>query len=164
MPASAVRYRSCFLALLRAAVTPVLLTVTAESRPTQITGSDPPPPRIVALLAEQALYANIGGPAVMAGQLEHLMELAQMPRITIQVIPNQSHPGLLGAFMIAETDQRPDLVYLETTMGGQVLESYSAAERIAVLFDTLRGEALTVSASLDLIKEAAQRWQDRITP
>lgn len=134
------------------------------SRQAVLSRSDPPSPRIVTLLAEQVLHANIGGPAVMAGQLEHLLELARMPRITIQVIPSQAHSGLLGAFMIAETDQRPDLVYLETAMGGQVLESYSAAERMAVLFDTLRGEALTVSASLDLIEEAAQRWQDRMAP
>lgn len=75
------------------------------SRQAVLSRSDPPPPRIVALLAEQALYANIGGPSVMAGQLEHLLELARMPRITIQVIPNQSHSGLLGAQNLGKTDK-----------------------------------------------------------
>lgn len=126
--------------------------------------SDPPPPRMISLITEQALYANIGGPAVMAAQTEHLLELAQMPRITIQILPDQAHAGLDGAFLIAETAHHIDTVFLETAMGGQVIESPDAAEEMAVLFDALRAEALTASASLEVIKEAAQRWNDRITP
>lgn len=129
-----------------------------------LTRADPPPPRMVSLIARQALYANIGGPAVMAVQLEHLLELAQMPRITIQILPDQVHSGLDGAFVIAETGQWPDTIYLETAMGGQVMESPEAAEAMAVLFDALRAEALTGSASLEIIKEAVQQWQDRISP
>jgi transcriptional regulator with XRE-family HTH domain len=126
--------------------------------------SDPPPPRIISLIANQALYADIGGPAVMAAQTEHLLELAQMPRITVQILPNQAHSGLNGAFVIAETPQHIDTVYLETAMGGQVVESAEAAEAMTVLFDALRAEALTGSASLEVIKEAAKQWQDRISP
>lgn len=121
-----------------------------------------PPPRMISLIAEQALYANIGGPAVMAAQMEHVLELAQMPRVIVQIIPSQAHSGLNGAFVIAETDQHVDTVYLETAMGGQVVESPEAAEAMTVLFDALRAEALTGSASLEVIKEAVQQWQDRI--
>jgi len=110
------------------------------------------------------LYADVGGPTVMAAQMERLAELAQMPRITIQIIPNQAHSGLLGAFVIAEDGQQPDVVFLDTTLGGQVIESINAAETMAEMFDTLRGEALTVSASLKMIKEAAQWWKDQIAP
>jgi len=125
--------------------------------------SDPPPPRMISLLAEHVLHANIGGPAIMAAQLEHVLELARMPRITIQVIPDQVHSGLNGAFAIAEADQLPHTVFLETALGGQVIESPDAAEAMTVLFDALRAEALTSSASLEAIKEAAQQWNDRIT-
>jgi transcriptional regulator with XRE-family HTH domain len=45
---------------------------------------DPPPPRVHAILDEQVLNRNVGGPAVMAGQLAHLADLAVMPRISIQ--------------------------------------------------------------------------------
>lgn len=126
--------------------------------------SEPAPPRMISLLAEHVLYANIGGPAVMAAQMEHLLELAQMPRITIQIIPDQVHSGLNGAFVIAEAGQLPHTVYLETAMGGQVIESPDAAEAMTVLFDALRAEALTRSASLELIKEAVRQWNDRLTP
>jgi hypothetical protein len=52
---------------------------------------------------------------------------------------------------------------LETALDGHVVESPEAAEAMTVLFDALRAEALTSSASLEAIKEAAQQWNDRIT-
>lgn len=126
---------------------------------------DPPPPRIHALLDEQVLHRNVGGPAVMARQSEHLLKLAQLPRISIQIIPEQEpHAGLLGAFVIAETAQPPAIVYRDGVMDGQVLESAEAAEEVNVVFHALQMDALTGSASLAKIEEAAQQWNDQIAP
>lgn len=126
---------------------------------------DPPPPRVHAILDEQVLYRNVGGPAVMAGQMDHLAELAMMPRISIQVIPaDRPHAGLLGAFAVAETVQPPAIVYLDRALDGQVVESADVAETIDVVFRALQMEALTGSASLNKMKEAAQRWTEQITP
>ena len=126
---------------------------------------EPPPPRVHAILDEQVLCRNVGGPAVMAEQTEHLADLAAMPRITIQVIPADTpHAGLLGAFVVAETDQPPAIVYLDSTLDGQVVESADVAEAIDVVFRALQVEALTGCASLTKIKEAAQRWKEQITP
>jgi transcriptional regulator with XRE-family HTH domain len=123
---------------------------------------DPPSPRVWAVLDEHVLYREIGGPAVMLAQVEHLAELARMPRITIQVIPaTQPHPGLLGAFVIAQTDQPTAIVYLETASEGQTAEDPDMAESMTLMFDALRTEALTGSASLKLIEEAIQRWKER---
>jgi transcriptional regulator with XRE-family HTH domain len=126
--------------------------------------SDPPPPRVVAVLDEYVLRRKIADPAVMAAQLDHLAELARMPRIIIQVLPDQAHSGLQGAFVIAETDQPPAIVYLETALSGHVVEAPDMADETDVLFDALRAEALTGGASLNLIEEAAQRWKEQITP
>ena len=123
---------------------------------------DPPPPRVWAVLDEHVLYREIGGPAVMLGQVEHIAELARMPRITIQMIPaNRPHPGLLGAFVIAEIEQSRAIVYLETASEGQTAEDSDMAESMTLMFDALRTEALTGSASLKLIEEAIQRWKER---
>ena len=97
--------------------------------------------------------------------MAHLAELAAMPRISIQVIPaDRPHAGLLGAFVVAETDQPPAIVYLDSTLDGQVVESADVAETIDVVFRALQVEALTGSASLTRMKEAAQRWKEQITP
>jgi hypothetical protein len=126
---------------------------------------DPPPPRVHAILDEQVLHRNVGGPAVMAEQLEHLVELAQLPRISIQVISvERAHAGLLGAFVIAETGQPPAIVYLDSTLDGQVVESDAKAESMDVVFRALQLEALTGSASLAKMKETEQRWQEQVTP
>ena len=78
---------------------------------------DPPPPHLWAVLDEHVLQRSIGGPQVMCGQMEHLAALARRPRITIQVIPaDRPHPGLMGAFVIAETGQAPAIVYLENAL------------------------------------------------
>lgn len=123
---------------------------------------DPLPPRVWAVLDEQVLYRNVGGPAVMLSQTEHLAELARMPRVTIQVIPATCpHPGLLGAFVVAETEQPTAMVYLETASEGQTVEDPGMAESMTLTFDALRTEALTGSASLKLIEEAVQRWKEQ---
>jgi len=126
---------------------------------------DPPPARVHAILDEQVLYRNVGGPAVMAQQMEHLVELAVMPRVSIQVIPaDRAHAGLLGAFVVAENDQPTAIVYLDSALDGQVVESAEVAEGIDVVFRALQMEALTGSVSLSKMKEAAQRWKEQITP
>ena len=99
--------------------------------------------------AARLLYRNVGGPAVMAQQMEHLVELAMMPRVSIQVIPaDRPHAGLLGAFVVAENDQPTAIVYLDSALDGQVVESAEVAEGIDVVFRALQMEALTGSASL----------------
>lgn len=126
---------------------------------------DPPPPRLWAVLDQQVLNRNIGGPAVMYRQMEHLADLAGRPRVTIQVIPaDRPHPGLLGAFVIAETGQPPAIVYLDSALDGQTVENADIAEAMSDMFDALRTEALTGGASLNLIEEAAQRWKEQTPP
>ena len=126
---------------------------------------DPPPPRVWAVLDEHVLNRDIGNPAVMLGQVEHIAELARMPRINIQVIPaGRLHPGLRGAFVIAETEQPPAIVYLENASEGQTVEDPDMAASMTLVFDALRMEALTGSASLELFEEAIQRWKEQLTP
>ena len=122
--------------------------------------TDPRPPWLWIVLDEQALHRNIGGPAVMVAQMERLVELAGRPRINIQVIPaDRPHPGLMGAFVIAEMDQGTAILYVETVSNGQTVENPEMAAGMTVMFDALRAEALPSSASLGLIEEEVQRWK-----
>jgi transcriptional regulator with XRE-family HTH domain len=140
-------------------------TEARMSRQAILFRKDPPPPRVWALLDEHVLNRDIGNPAAMLGQVEHLAELARMPRINIQVIPSgRLHPGLRGAFVIAEMEQAPAIVYLENASEGQTIEDPDMAASMMLVFDALRTEALTGSASLRLIEEAIQRWKEQIAP
>jgi transcriptional regulator with XRE-family HTH domain len=121
---------------------------------------EPPPPLLWVLLDEQVLNRDIGGVKVMHDQLTHLAAMARWPNITVQVIPGTgAHPGLLGAFAIAELTGLPAIVYLETAHDGQTLEDPDVGTRMSVRFDALRTEALTGRASLSLIEKVTEeRW------
>ena len=121
---------------------------------------EPPPPLLWVLLDEHVLTRQIGSAKVMHDQLTHLAALARRPNITVQVIPGLgAHPGLLGAFAVAELTGLPAIVYLETAHDGQTLEDPDVGVKMSVRFDALRTEALTGRASLSLIEKVTEeRW------
>jgi hypothetical protein len=121
---------------------------------------EPPPPLLWVLLDEHVLTRQIGNAKVMHDQLARLAGMARRPNITVQVIPGLgAHPGLLGAFAIAEVAGLPAIVYLETAHDGQTLEDPDVGAKMSVRFDALRTEALTGRASLSLIETAIEeRW------
>jgi transcriptional regulator with XRE-family HTH domain len=46
---------------------------------------DPPP--YTAIIHEAALRMNFGGPGVARGQLKHLLDMSELPHVTVRVIP-----------------------------------------------------------------------------
>ncbi len=130
------------------------------SRQEILAREDPPPPILWVLLDENVLTRQVGTARIMYGQLMHLAQAARQPNVTVQVIPcTVVHPGLLGAFAIAELDGMSPIVYLETGHDGQTLEDPDVGARMSVRFDALRTEALTGRASLSLIEKVAEeRW------
>jgi transcriptional regulator with XRE-family HTH domain len=119
------------------------------------------PPLLWVLIDEGVPHREVGGAKVMHEQLLYLAEISHRPNVTVQVVPYEAgaHSGLLGAFAIAEFDDAPSIVYLETAAEGQTVEEPSVVAKVALTFETLRSEALPRSASRDLImKVAEQRW------
>jgi transcriptional regulator with XRE-family HTH domain len=124
----------------------------------------PNPPTLWVVLDEMVLHRCVGSPKIMCEQLMHLAELARRPRITIQVVPAKTgaHAGLLGAIIIAGFADSPDIVYLETSADGQVIDKPSVVAQVTLRFDTVRAVALPRDESLDLIvKVAEERWTER---
>jgi transcriptional regulator with XRE-family HTH domain len=119
------------------------------------------PPLLWAVIDEAVLHRPVGDAKVMNDQLLHLAQLAGRPNITIQVIPYSAggHIGLLGAFVIADFDDAPSVVYLETAADGQTVEDAATVAAVVLRFDTLRSEALPRGASRDMItKVAEEQW------
>jgi hypothetical protein len=83
------------------------------------------------------------------------------PGITIQIVPAEvgAHTGLLGAFIVADFEGSPSILYAETAVEGQTIEKAALVSKAALAFDRLRSEALPRGASRDLIgKVAEERW------
>jgi transcriptional regulator with XRE-family HTH domain len=117
-------------------------------------------PQLWCVLDEGVLHRAIGGPKVMRSQLYRLAEVAEHPKTTIQVIPfGGAHAGLLAHFVIADRDGQPPVVYLETAAEGQVTDSPSVINHVALRFDRLRAQAESWAASRDLIRKVAEeQW------
>lgn len=132
------------------------------SRQAILERDDPPPPVVCALIDQSALNREIGGPVVMRDQLMHLGAMSRRPNITVQVIPNTgAHPGLLGAFTVADLGGSPGIVNLEDIADGRVSEDAATVSMVALRFHTLRGDALSKGASRDLIEGVIQeRWKE----
>jgi transcriptional regulator with XRE-family HTH domain len=112
------------------------------------------PPAAWFLVDEAALRRCVGSPNVMAAQLAHLAGLARLPNLTIQVVPNVAHAGLLGGFAVAERT-----AYVETAVAGQVFEDADIIADLLTRFDTLRNEAFRGSESLTFIERMCEEWK-----
>ena len=64
--------------------------------------SKPHPLKLCALLDASVLHRVTGGPATMAGQLEHLRIMAERPNIEVRILPldERAHPAGHGSFSL----------------------------------------------------------------
>lgn len=120
---------------------------------------DDPPLDLWAILDEAVIRRPVGGNQVMRHQLEHLVNMAAKPGVTMQVLPFASgaHAGHGGPFSILEFPNRTDseVAYVESVAGYLYLEKDREVRTRVEAFDRLRAAALSPSASVDLIAEVA---------
>jgi hypothetical protein len=107
------------------------------------------------------LTRPIGGREVLRAQLEHLVEAAGLPSVTMQVLPHSvgAHPALASAFTLLKFEHlgEPDIAYVEHAIGALQLEKVADVDRARLVFDRLRSAALDPERSLLRIREAAAR-------
>ena len=117
------------------------------------------PPRIWSVMDEAVLRRPVGGTDVMRGQLHHLIKMAKMPQVTLQVVPfaRGGHAGASGSFSVLRFEERylPDVVYFEQLTGAQYLEQRSDVEHYLEVMDQLSGEALTPAETTRFIERVA---------
>ncbi|MFE8936539.1 helix-turn-helix domain-containing protein [Streptomyces sp. NPDC007872] len=113
-----------------------------------------------AVLAEGVLRQEVGGPTVMRAQLEHMAAMAELPNITIQVLPfsRGAHSGMFGPYLLLSFPQMAslDLVLTETPTGNIWTEGESEVNSYRGLFDDARTTALPPTESLELIRRIAK--------
>jgi transcriptional regulator with XRE-family HTH domain len=114
------------------------------------------------ILDEAALRRHVGGPSVMKAQLEHLIGAADLPSVTLQLIPLEAgaHPGMANAFNILEFTEGAinDLVYIESFYGRMYLESAADLDLHKQLFSRLRSIALSPGRTTTLIARIATTY------
>ncbi|MEW1615470.1 MULTISPECIES: helix-turn-helix transcriptional regulator [unclassified Streptomyces] len=125
-------------------------------RQTRLTTPDRP--RLWIILDEAVLRRPVGGPAVMRGQLEKLLRVAQGPDITLQVLPfdQGEHGALGGSLTVLVMPDGSEVAYTEGAHHGQLTEEPDEVERFVLTYDHLRAMALPPLMSLDLIRSALE--------
>ncbi|MFJ6900922.1 helix-turn-helix domain-containing protein [Streptomyces hokutonensis] len=114
-----------------------------------------PPLELSVVLDEAVVRREVGGPGVMARQLERLTEAAQLPQVRLQILPFAAgaHIGITGPFVIFSFPSTSDLdvVVLDHLTSSLYLERKEDLEAYSEAFNTLQFHALSPEDSLDYI-------------
>ena len=116
--------------------------------------------KIHIILDEAVLHRPVGGEQVMRAQLKRLLDDAQRPNITIQVLPFSvgAHPSVDGSFVVLafpDSDDT-DLAHVEGHLGDFYFEKEHDVDIYEQMFDSLVDRSLTVEQSAALLAQLLQ--------
>jgi transcriptional regulator with XRE-family HTH domain len=119
------------------------------------------------VLDEAVVSRPVGGDGVMRAQLERLVEAADLPNVTLQILPFEAgaHAGMDGTFAILDFPEPsdPDVVYAENATGGLFLEKSDELRKYVFIFDHIRAAALGPEESVVYITKLTKEplWKSR---
>lgn len=118
-------------------------------------------PRYRVLLDEAVLHRHIGGPSIMAAQIDKVLKAERDGKVTIQVIPFQvgANAAQDSNFVLLEFE-KPNLspiVFVEGLTGNQYLERSSDIARYREAIEHLRDSALIPRESERFMEELREK-------
>ncbi|MFD7905518.1 helix-turn-helix domain-containing protein [Kitasatospora sp. NPDC057904] len=116
----------------------------------------PEPPIVHAVIDESGLRRPVGGVATMRAQLDHLAEIASKPYVIFQVAPFSlaEHAPFRAFVTLLTFADRSVVGYTESADQGYVVREDGTVRTWERAYDRLQVEALTRTATLDLIHKA----------
>ncbi|MQA87622.1 MAG: helix-turn-helix domain-containing protein [Streptosporangiales bacterium] len=121
-----------------------------------------PPLTLSVVLDESVLLRRFGDNSVMRGQFDRLVEAAQLPNVTLQVLRlDGSHPVITQNFVLLQFPRvheivLHDIVHIEHMDAVLYVEEEVATYRYRLAFERLVAAALTSAESLELISKVAR--------
>lgn len=117
------------------------------------------PATLLAITSEHVLEQMIGGPGTMNEQLRALLSFAELPNVTLRVVPTRSgwHPGLEGAFCIREFSAQTPIVSVESALNSQFFHELDHVNAYREAASKVAESALSAADSAELIKEIHDR-------
>lgn len=110
------------------------------------------PPHVHVIIGEGVLYNEIGGPAVLREQLEHLIR-PSAPWI-LQVMPDSagSATGVDGPLILLEFDDEPPIAFLDSRGKGTVVDDAAQVQVYWKQWERLVSEAMSPTLSSEMIE------------
>jgi transcriptional regulator with XRE-family HTH domain len=120
-------------------------------------------PRYRVLIDEAVLRRPVGGPEIMAAQLDKILQTEQAGRVTVQVVPFDvgAHAAQDSNFILFEFGLSTDLgpvVFVEGLTGNHYLEKPEQIERYREALEYLRDSALGPRDSIRLVAELQKAY------
>jgi transcriptional regulator with XRE-family HTH domain len=112
------------------------------------------PLEVHAIFDEAALRKVVGNPAIMREQLAHLLAMAELPAVTIQVVATAQGvvDGMATAFTLLGFEEEQDVLYIEYLTGALHIEEESQLREARLTFDHVASRALSPVDSVSLIE------------
>jgi transcriptional regulator with XRE-family HTH domain len=123
------------------------------------------PLQLHVILNESIIRRPLAGHSLWAAQLDHLAQTAELPNISLRVVPFTAgfHFGVLsGSFVILRfaanggRDSEPPTVYADGFTGALYLDKPHEVGRYTEAFDSIRRVSCDEAASRNLIHQAAE--------
>lgn len=115
-------------------------------------------PHLWVVMDETVLARPPGGPEVLRGQLDRLLEAVQRPNVTLQIAEFASgpHPGTFGPFTLFRFPVRelPDMVYSEYVTGALYLDARDEVGMHLEVLDHLVAQAAGAARTVEILERA----------
>ncbi|MEV7191207.1 helix-turn-helix transcriptional regulator [Streptomyces sp. NPDC093510] len=118
-------------------------------------------PAYWAILHETVPLVPVGGPTVMAQQLDHIAAMVRERMVMVQVLPFAAgaYPDMGKMMKLMEFEDAPPTVYTEAVLSGNLLDDPVVVKRTQATYALLRAVALSPEASLDLIESVSEDYR-----
>ena len=111
------------------------------------------------VLDEPVIRRLVGSPAVMRQQLEHLVHVANLPNVTIRIVPFAAglHSGMKQPFELIQFADASDdnIVFLESPRGDFISDDPDEAQNYLAAFQSIAEKSLSLAASVGMLRAAA---------
>lgn len=114
-----------------------------------------PPPQVYAVLDESCIRQHVGGPGVMAEQLDHLAMIADRPNVVVQVAPFRlgERRSLNKPVTLVTMVDRSHMSYAESAHSGQLERDMRFVGPLLTSYHQLQVEALSQADSVAMISQ-----------
>jgi hypothetical protein len=113
------------------------------------------PPRVWTVLGEAALHRRIGGDQVLHDQLRHLLDVGQLPNVTVRLLPFDvgTHPALgVGFTHLRFSNPQAERVYLEGITNGVWMHEATDTAAYVTVFEQIHDLALDERRSATMLR------------
>lgn len=112
------------------------------------------PASLWAGIDELCLYRRVTSPETMTEQMDHLLAVADLPNVTLQVLPAVEHPVNASEVIIADTSA----AYAEHIAGGFVYTDTDTVSELGRLITTIQAECYRASETVQILGRMRDAW------